>query len=423
MILMFIITVLLCSLDSFAEPVTLQLMWWSTEGSQEHDLNLEILELFEELNPDVRVEVIFADWNSYADKVWMLMATGEAPDLLWIKKEDLFDFAMGGMLEDLGPFIEKDSEFDASNYLPAVLETCQILGRQYGLLRDVYAHSIFYNVDRFEESGIAAPQVGWTYQDLLGISKKLTDLDAKRFGMGNLEFNKDSIIASYGGRWMNEDQTEFLLHEIETIDAIYYMHDFIWLHHAQPQPGELNDWWEPQWQAGEVAMQWTGPWTWAGYTRDVRFRWDVTPPPAGPAGTYTSLGGMPIGISSYTEHPQEAWELLKFLTYEEPAQTLQVLFGIASPVVTYPETLAAFHRSQSRPKSIDHYLLSLMSGQLVKPCLPDKVERIIAEAFTDIFNSRKAPEQTLAEAERVAMFEFNKIIQESQNKDVGNTEQ
>jgi ABC-type glycerol-3-phosphate transport system substrate-binding protein len=80
MILMFIITVLLCSLDSFAEPVTLQLMWWSTEGSQEHDLNLEILELFEELNPDVRVEVIFADWNSYADKVWMLMATGEAPE-------------------------------------------------------------------------------------------------------------------------------------------------------------------------------------------------------------------------------------------------------------------------------------------------------------------------------------------------------
>lgn len=384
------------------QPVTITLMWWLSAGP-EYDNNMKIIEEFQKRNPDIKVELIPADYGGITDKIKVQSAAGTALDVLWVKTEDYYDLARDGFLMDLGQFIQKDPKFDPSNFLPGVFESARVLNKQYALHRDVWAPIIFYNADWFREAGVAAPRPGWTYDDVLAAAKRLTDPMKKRFGMGNIDFNKQALIYSFGGQWMNREQTEFTLHEENALRAIQFMRDFRWVHHVQPQPGELPDWWEPQWVRGQVAMQFWGPWAWAPYQQSVNFEWDLAPAPAGPAGTFTSVDGLLLGISTRTKHPQEAWRLLKFLAYEEPAQTMQVLLGIASPTVRYPQTLRAFHQSEVRPKSIDNYIAALNRGRVGSPRLPIRVTQAIDEAFNTIMNNTRDARSAIEEAERKAL--------------------
>ena len=43
-------------------------------------------------------------------------------------------------------------------------------------------------------------------------------------------------------------------------------------------------------------------------------RWDVAPVPKGPEGRATRFATFDLCISKTTKHPEEAWELLKFLS-------------------------------------------------------------------------------------------------------------
>src|SRR5690606_1735783 len=117
-----------------------------------------------------------------------------------------------------------DPAFDPRNLLPGVLESAQVQGVQYALHRDVWAPTIFYNVDRFYEAGIADPQLGWTFDDVIEIARRLTDPEANRFGIGNVQDNRNATIASYGGSVMNDEQTAFTLNAPEALSAIRYMH-------------------------------------------------------------------------------------------------------------------------------------------------------------------------------------------------------
>ena len=67
----------------------------------------------------------------------------------------------------------------------------------------------------------------------------------------------------------------------------------------------------------------------------------------GPAGSATYLDGLLLGVSTYTNHPDEAWKLVRFLGYDVRAQAEQVRRGMASPTVRYPEALQAFYESEN----------------------------------------------------------------------------
>lgn len=367
------------------EPIVLDMMWWVPDVDDAGTRNeRSIIQLFEERHPHIRVNLISADWGQIIDQIIVAVAANQPLDVVWIREDALVTFAELGVLLDLGPFIERDPAFDPRNLLPGVLESAQVQGVQYALHRDVWAPTIFYNVDRFYEAGIADPQLGWTFDDVIEIARRLTDPEANRFGIGNVQDNRNATIASYGGSVMNEEQTAFTLNAPEALSAIRYMHAAPWVHHVQPQPGDLDDWHLPQFQRGEIAMHYWGPWQWAINHDELLFTWDVAPPPAGPAGTFTTMDGLMIGISATTRNPEAAWELVKFLTYSEEAQTRQVLIGLASPTVNYPRTLQAFFESPSAPRTVQNYIDAITRGTLGVPRLPRDVVALIDEAFASI---------------------------------------
>ena len=394
-----IVMTLLASPTAFAQT-EIDMVWWVSDADVEGKRNeVAIIELFEEAHPDIKVNLIYVDWNMFPDQTLAWAAVGDLPDVLWIREDSLYDLATRGLLMDLGPYIARDPDFDPNNFLPGVLESARVNGVQVALHRDVWAPTVFFNRTWFQEYGLADPESGWTYVDLLDTARKLTDPTKFKFGMGNIDSNRNAVILSYGGSLMNTDQTEFTLTDLAVIEATTYMRSYRWEYHAEAQPGELADWWEPQWVRGDVAMQFWGPWAWPNYKETVTFDWDVAPPMAGPAGTYTFLDGLLLGVSSQTKNAEAAWKLVRFLGYDSRAQTEQVRRGMASPTVRYPETLAAFYESENAPGSIQNYIAVLQSGRAGIPRLPREVSEIVNQAFTSIMNDEQSVTSALGDAQ------------------------
>lgn len=406
-----LLIVLLAAHVGAAQEVELTMLWWvgddGTEGSRNERA---ILDLFEELHPNIKVTTIFADWGNIPDQATVLTAAGQAPDVMWVREDTLFDLATNGILQDLTPYIERDPDFDPANFVPGVLESARVLGVQYALHRDVWAPSVFYNATWFDEAGVAYPSEGWTYDDLLDISQRLTDRETGRFGMGSMDSARFSHIFSFGGTYMNEDQTRLTWDAPGTVEAITMMHGYRWVHHVEPQPGELADWHEPQWTREEVAMQFWGPWAWPDYTAQLTFNWDVAPPLHGPAGAYTHLDGLLLGMSSQTSHPEEAWQLVKFLGYSREAQTEQVRRGMASPTVRYPETLEAFYLSDNAPKSVDNYIAALLAGSTSVPRLPGRITEIFDETLNAILDDEVNIQSAIEDGQRRAQAILDEVL-------------
>ena len=79
---------------------------------------------------------------------------------------------------------------------------------------------------------------------------------------------------------------------------------------------------------GKIAMGATfhGPWWQDVMNETPNLKWAVVPVPAGPGGHKSVLMWLGWGISGQTEHPDEAWKLLKWLT-TEPGQRVVIVKG------------------------------------------------------------------------------------------------
>jgi multiple sugar transport system substrate-binding protein len=81
----------------------------------------------------------------------------------------------------------------------------------------------------------------------------------------------------------------------------------------------LSDW--DMWGHGKLAMYPIGPWA-IGPFQDTEFDWDAVVHPGGTQKS-TFLFANTYAIVEGTQYPEEAWELLKFLTGEEGSKIRQ----------------------------------------------------------------------------------------------------
>ena len=69
---------------------TLNVLWW---GSQtRHEMTTEMLEKFEELNPDIDVVMDYSDWDGYWTKLPAQVAGGQTPDVFQMDYAKLAEY-------------------------------------------------------------------------------------------------------------------------------------------------------------------------------------------------------------------------------------------------------------------------------------------------------------------------------------------
>ncbi|MEY8820779.1 sugar ABC transporter substrate-binding protein [Bacillus subtilis] len=306
--------------------VTLRILVWNNnpEGTK---LENEIFKAFEKENPGVNIEMVYAPYDKFNDKFLTMSAGGDQPDLVWIQPSAFGQLVSKNVLMDLS-----DKEINKDEYLPNILEMGKVDGKQYALIRDAATFQMGYNKDMFDEAGVPYPSDDWTWDDFLNAAKKLTKVEGGKtvqFGIEN--YYTGEILVQNGGSYISQDGKTVTVDSPETIEAIQFGSDLINKYKVQPTSAQAQGM-SNLFLTGKAGMKLMGPWDWADTEKNVSFEWDVAPMPAGKAGNVSAASYLPIGIGKGTKHPEEAFELLKFLSTGK-GQDIQIDTINAIPVV------------------------------------------------------------------------------------------
>ncbi|MBV7337857.1 sugar ABC transporter substrate-binding protein [Chloroflexi bacterium TSY] len=300
------------------EVVTIKwFMRW--DQTRVDNVAMPVIEAFEEQHPNIKVEFENIGRSSeYYQKLQTTIAAGLAPDVFYPATHIAYALASKGGLLPIDDYITADG-LDMAKYDQSILELYQQEGQQYCLPIDTAALVVFYNKEMFDAAGVAYPEAGWIWDDFLATALALTvdsddDGQTDQFGVDVFTNYWPMVVWTQTGHALYDDirnPTEFLGADEDSVAAVQWLADLINVHGVMPsaeQRADIGD----MFVAGKAAMQVVGHWRVPRYLANAEFAFDFAPLPVGKIAANRADGSC-FAVSASSEHPDEAWEFVKFL--------------------------------------------------------------------------------------------------------------
>ncbi len=292
----------------------------------------KLAEEFHQLNPDVKVQLvpIYEALGIEMGDDWPEDAAEKLAAAADTSRSDQYSQPRG-LLRDLQPFIEADRTFDPEDFYPGMLESYQGDGGQWAVPANAYLQLIQYDKDVFDEAGVDYPQPGWTWDDFLDKAKQLTVREGDqvtRYGFVDAGQNMPlALMLSQAGALMDEitDPPTPRLDRPEVAQAVQWYADLILEHGVMPGlPEGPEDYLELYaLTEGKAAMSAGGTVVVVGPGQEDRQ--GIVPFPQGKAAV-NPMWVQGYVMSAGTQHPDESWRWLVFLTRRQlPGAAMQNL--------------------------------------------------------------------------------------------------
>ncbi len=153
------------------EEVTLRIAWW---GSQpRHDYTNEVIDMYMEKHPNVKIEAEYASWDDYWQKLAPQAAANELPDIIQMDLSYLTQYAENNQLADLNKYIGK--QIDVSNIADSVVDGGSVGDGIYGFNLGVNALGFHYDPATLKKAGIDSIPEDWTWDDYKEMSDKAVE--------------------------------------------------------------------------------------------------------------------------------------------------------------------------------------------------------------------------------------------------------
>jgi len=290
--------------------------------------NQRLCKQFEANHPGLRVEIVNEPGDRAMDKLQAMVAAGNPPDVMSIHGAYFIPMAANGALMDLEPFIRADPGFELKDFYPRLVETCRYQGKLYSLPRYTSVYVLFYNRDLFDAAGLNYPDASWTWDDYLAAAQQLTvdtpDPEKRRMGCV-IDFWGARIypwVWANGGEILDSTGKVCLLDRPEAQEALQFLVDLRHKWKVCPATTMAERRQNiAMFTNGKVAMFQTGAWDIQAMQEAKTLRWDIAPLPRKKQHA-TLLGTENYAIAAGTKHPQEAWELFKFLLGPHAQETM-----------------------------------------------------------------------------------------------------
>ncbi|WEM45527.1 sugar ABC transporter substrate-binding protein (plasmid) [Photobacterium sp. DA100] len=300
--------------------ITLTMAMYTPGGGHQKTMD-EIIERFHQHHPNIRVQYELSGFDSYFTKIKTQAASGTLPDLFELNFENFAMFSHGGVLLDLSDYAQKDG-ISSEVMLGDNFNNFVYQDRLYALTSKVSTVLTFYNKELFERHGLAYPDEHWTWDDEISMGQAITD--GRVYGSyAPVTFNEMyKVIAQNGGRFFDEDGNPDIDSE-QNIEAVKYMIDKVLEYRIQPSPGVMSGQSpEDMFMNGEIAMLSTGTWMF-GLFEQADFEWDVVPNAVHTHNAQHVFADA-IAASNRTNHPEAAWQFIKFFTSSPEVAELRV---------------------------------------------------------------------------------------------------
>jgi multiple sugar transport system substrate-binding protein len=281
----------------------------------------KIVDAFMATEPNIKVKVTVADWDTYWDKLQTGLAGGNAPDVFLMDGPLFPDYQTRDQLLDLTPLIARDG-FDTGQLADlAVTDFKAADGDLYGLPRDMSTVGLYYNKTMFDAAGIAYPDATWDWAKLVSVATALTKGSGStttQWGFytetSDMENYWSSLVWQAGGDILSADKQTVVIDSDQAAAGIQYLQDLIYKDKVMPQPvaGGTGDFFEQ----GQAAMEANGSWLVPTH-QAAGIDFGVAPLPLGPAGQATSVNPSGVVVYKGTKVPDAAWEFVKCYTGPE----------------------------------------------------------------------------------------------------------
>lgn len=161
-----------CRSDAGPEGViTLRVVNWATD--LELSSEQRIADRFAGQRSHVRV-IVESIATNYGEKLATSIASGVPPDVFLLDVPDIPTFVERGLVLDLTPYVSR-VVYDPESVFPQVRAVFERGGQLFAFPKGFTPLVIFYNRKLFRELNVPAPpEDGWTWEEFLDISKRVT---------------------------------------------------------------------------------------------------------------------------------------------------------------------------------------------------------------------------------------------------------
>lgn len=308
-----------------ADQITLRYAVWDRNQLPAEQ---EIAKRFEQANPNIKVEIELTPAAQYFVKLDSAAAGGVAPDIFWINMPYFVQYAKNGIMQPLGDYL-KDGTVNLDNIVASSVKAYQYDGQQMAIPRDVDSIAVWYNKKLFDQAGVSYPTSDWTWDDM---KKKATELQTGLKGSAfplvmdlsidgqdsymNLLFQKGNHIVPKDGQPTDiaNDNAIWVYQQLQGM-----MKDGL-MPTAQ-QMSEVKT--ENIFQSNRAAMVYAGSWLAAPFANNPLINDHIgvvmMPKIERQSGVAHSLA---YAMSAKSDHKQEAWKYIEFMSNEASQATL-----------------------------------------------------------------------------------------------------
>ncbi|NIK76611.1 multiple sugar transport system substrate-binding protein [Paenibacillus castaneae] len=151
-----------------AKPVTLRIAWWG--GQPRHDYTMKVIEMYKEKNPNVTIEMEYANYDDYWKKLAPQAAANELPDIIQIDTQNYSQYAGRNQLADLTPYL--NNQIDVSDIAQNAIDGGKMGDKLYGINLGVNALGLNYDPALLKKAGIDSIPENWTWDDYVAMAAK-----------------------------------------------------------------------------------------------------------------------------------------------------------------------------------------------------------------------------------------------------------
>lgn len=300
------------------------------DSSANFEVTGKIIDTFNKSGGNTIVSVNYLQEGQYDESIQRLLSAGDtSADCMFISQPgQTNEYGHEGYLVDLNLYLSQ-SQLDIANY-DSTAEIVSADGIIYGLPRARTAWLLFYNKGLFDNKGLAYPEQ-LTWEEYAELAKELT-VDSERWREkvwgGYLPADAMNLGASSAGEYLTDDELPLTMRYVEFMNRVYNT-DETHLNLSTTNVRLKNYYLHTYFEDGRLAMM-VGPDSTIqtiqndAKTKNFELDWDIAPLPVfstGDAGT--TVGGCSyIGISSYSDSPERAFEFISYYCGEQGSDIL-----------------------------------------------------------------------------------------------------
>lgn len=154
----------------------IEIQWWVPNWDEEESRDL--IAQFEADNPGVKINTVVTAWETMANQIRVALESGDVPDVITELTSRIPNYARADQLIPVTDWYDENMPRD--DFYEAAIDTASFDDVVYGVPMRWDAGSMIYNIDLFEQAGIAEPPATW--DELIEAAQAIQELGVYGYG-------------------------------------------------------------------------------------------------------------------------------------------------------------------------------------------------------------------------------------------------